>query len=52
MTSCGLKKYPKSPNNTNLPDIVQSYKYSGEETIKKAREKKKKEEDEKAKKTE
>lgn len=30
LTSCGVKKYPKTPANNRLPEITDSYKYQAD----------------------
>jgi hypothetical protein len=40
LSSCGLKKYPKSPHQNSQPDLTEQYKFQYEEDKAEKREKK------------
>jgi len=41
LTSCGLKKYPKAPEGSKLPDISNSYKFKYQDKNEKKKKKNK-----------
>lgn len=47
LTSCGLKKYPKAPSGTNLPEVVDRYKYDSAKALDEEKKKKEKKEEDK-----